>query len=122
MKVHQSLLFATAVLLFCACSRSKTEAFLPGTYVNVSKGELSQADDTLEIRSSEASNFIINRRTGFNLIREGKQGKREYEKEIWNVVYDQASGVLTETRKGRRITIFLDSGFIKVGRRKYIKQ
>ena len=116
------MLFATAVLLLGNCSRSKTEAFLPGTYVNYSRGELSEADDTLEVKASGASNFIISRHTGYHLIRRGKLGKREHESEIWYGVYDQASGVLTETKKGRQFTIFPDSGFIKVGSRKYVKQ
>ena len=122
MKISRPVLTLGIALLFGACNQRKTEGFLPGIYVNAAKGEFSQADDTLDIRPSEGSNFIINRRTGFNLIREGKIGKREYEREVWETIYDKSSGILTETRKGKVITIFPDSGFIKVGRRKYIKQ
>lgn len=110
------------MLLLGACKEKKTTAFLPGTYVNAAIGELSQADDTLEIKSVGPTSFLIHRKTGFNLIRNGMLGKREYETELWNTVYDPTNQTLSETRRGKLITIFPDSGFIKVGKRKYIKQ
>jgi len=121
MKIYRNL-FALALLLqVCACQRDKNRAFLPGTYTNSATGEYSTADDTLVVEHAENNNFLIHRHTGFNRIDNGKLGKREYEKEEWNTIYDEGTKTLMETRKGRLITLYPDSGYLKVGKRKYIK-
>lgn len=111
---------ALATLLF-ACHADQTREFMPGTYVNSAGGKYSLADDTLVIVPAESNNYLIERRTGFNRISEGVKGKREYEKESWNAIYDEGTKTLQETRSGKLITFYPDSAFLKVGKRKYIK-
>lgn len=114
-------LCAAAVLFVTACTSDKTRSFIPGTYVNSAGGEYSIASDTLVIEPAESNNFFIQRKTGFQVITDGKKGKRQYETEAWNAVYDEGTRTLTETRKGKLITFFPETSKLKVGKREYTK-
>lgn len=109
------------VLFTVACHREKTVSFIPGTYVNHAKGDYSLADDTLVIRLLEGSSYEILRKTGFNRIADGKTGKREYETEIWNAVYDSEAKVLNERRYGKVFSFYPDSAMLRLGNRTYNK-
>lgn len=114
-------LCAAAVLFITACTTDKTREFIPGTYVNSAGGEYSVADDTLVIEPAESNNFSIQRKTGFNVITDGTKGKRQHETEQWNAIYDEGTKGLTETRKGKFITFYPETGTLKVGKREYKK-
>jgi len=116
-------IIALLVILFnlSACRRDKSRTFLPGTYISSAVGEFSKADDTLIVESSAENQFMLHRRTGFNRIENGKIGKREYETEEWRATYDPATKTLLENRKGKLITIYPDSGYLLIGKRKYQK-
>ena len=107
--------------LFFGCSSDKVRDFMPGVYVNSAGGEFSVASDTLEVELVEGNNYVIHRRTGFNLVTDGKIGKREYEVEKWVGVYSPDTQVLTETKKGKLISFFPDSVSLTVGQRVYKK-
>jgi hypothetical protein len=64
-----------------ACKTDRIRSFAPGIFVNHSKGTLSMASDTLVISVEEGHNFKSQRRTGFRLIRGGKTGKKQFERE-----------------------------------------
>lgn len=114
-------LCAIAVLFVTACNTDKTREFIPGTYVNSAGSEYSVANDTLVIKPAESNNYSIQRKTGFNVITDGKKGKRQYETEQWNAIYDEGTKTLTETRKGKLITFYPETGTLKVGKREYTK-
>lgn len=114
-------LCAVAVLFVTACTSDKTRAFIPGTYLNSAGSQYSVANDTLVITPAESNNFSIRRKTGFNVITGGKKGKRQYETEEWNAIYDEGAKTLTETRKGKLITFYPETGTLKVGKREYTK-
>lgn len=113
------------IVLDCAfmlgCTSDKVRNFMPGVYVNSAGSEFSVASDTLAIEQVEGNNYVIHRRTGFNLVTNGKLGKREYEVEKWTAVYSPDTQVLTETKKGKLISFFPESGSLSVGRRLYRK-
>lgn len=94
---------------------------MAGVYVNSAGGEFSVASDTLEVELVEGNNYVIHRRTGFNLVTDGKIGKREYEVEKWSAVYNADTQVLTETKRGKLISFFPDGGSLTVGQRVYKK-
>lgn len=120
MKPKIILMMFSLVALF-ACSVDADRSFVTGIYVNSSAGEYSVADDTLVIEALKADRFTIHRKTGFNLIRNGRMGKREHETELWNGIYDKKTGVLTETRKGRVLLFYPDSAKLMIGSRSYQK-
>ncbi len=109
------------IACFLGCSQDKVRDFMPGIYVNSAGGEFSVASDTLEVELVEGRNYIIHRKTGFNMITDGKPGKREYETEEWKTIYNSESQSLTETRKGKLITFFPEMNSLSIGRRLYNK-
>lgn len=118
-------MIALMALLGCvtlfACNGDSNRSSITGTYVNHAGGTYSVADDTLMVQQVEGNNFTIHRRTGFNLIREGKKGKREHETEEWNGIYDAESGTLTETRRGKMMVFRADPASLSIGKREYKK-
>ncbi|MET3115381.1 hypothetical protein AAKU52_003130 [Pedobacter sp. CG_S7] len=116
------MLCAVAVLFVTACNQTTdTRSFIPGIYVNQSAGEYSIASDTLVIEASESNNYFIHRKTGFRRITDGKPGKREYETEEWNALYDQGTKSLTEMDKGKLLTFYPEANKLLVGKREYKK-
>ncbi|WEK20431.1 MAG: hypothetical protein P0Y49_04675 [Candidatus Pedobacter colombiensis] len=89
--------------------------------MNHSEGSYSVADDTLMIRQLEGIHYQITRRTGFNRMVDGKSGLREYEMETWSGLYDAEAGVINESRYGKVLSFFPDSGLLRVSNRVYKK-
>lgn len=121
MKKNIILFLLPAMVQFAGCERDTTKNFLSGTFINSATGAFSIAEDTLIIEAAQSNNFHITRRTGFNLIRKGKLGKRQYQMQRWQALYNEQSKALMETTKGRIMIIYPDSGYLMIGRRKYIK-
>jgi len=113
-------MIAIAVIV-AACNNGETASFILGIYVNAARSEFSIANDTLFIESASATTYFIHRKTGYGLIKNGKPGKLHYETEEWQAVYDEASKVLIETRRGKVITPLPETGKLVVGKREYIK-
>jgi hypothetical protein len=120
MKTNIILTVLTLAVLL-ACNTNNKQFDVPGTYVNYTSGKYSIANDTLVIESLEGNRFKVNRKTGFNLIRNGKRGKREYETEKWNTIYNEKTGVLTETQRGKELIFYPDSNMLMIGKRVYKK-
>lgn len=121
MKAIKLLLWLCSCLALTSCTGDKVRDFMPGTYVNSAGGEFSIASDTLKVELVEGNNYVIHRRTGYNLITDGEVGTREFETEKWNCAYSTATKTLSELRKGKIITFYPDSAAMKVGRREYQK-
>lgn len=93
-------------LALTACNSGGSGNNFSGTYVNHAESEFSIADDTLVIAHTDGEHFIIHRKTGFRELNEqGKSGKPQYEREEWPAVYDPKTGILTESRKGRVLSL-----------------
>ncbi|WP_316795077.1 hypothetical protein [Pedobacter agri] len=122
MKNYQLILVAVGLIQLMGCKTDNSRSFLPGTFVNSAGGEFSKADDTLALEQGEGNLFLIHRRTGFNLIENGKTGKRQYEREELKALYDESTKTLSEIKKGKLIIIYPDSGYLLVGKRKYVKK
>ncbi|MDN3588128.1 hypothetical protein QWY86_15700 [Pedobacter aquatilis] len=104
-----------------ACQGDRVRDFMPGSYVSSAGGEFSMASDTLKVELVEGNNYKVLRSTGYNLIRNGKVGRREYETQVWSCTYSVATNQLTELRKGRVISFFPGRGELSVGKRIYKK-
>lgn len=123
------LLVFSGVLLFYSCRRLEqitgqdVRSFIPGTYVNYAEGEFSVAYDTLLIQPMDAGSdaYRIYRNTAFRRVVEGKLGSAEQRHEKWLAVYDEKTRTLLESKKGKTISIFPDSGLVVVGSREYRK-
>lgn len=90
-------------VLFNACSSEQSS--LTGTYVNHAQSGFSIADDTLTVTHDKDQNYLIHRKTGFQLIDDsGKKGELILESEELKAVYDEGSASMAESKKGRVIS------------------
>ena len=104
-----------------ACTSDEVRDFMPGTYVNSAGGEFSIADDTLKVELIEGNSYQVLRSTEYNLIGDGKVGKREYGTELWSCTYSPDTKTLTELKKGKLICFFPEKKVLAAGRRVYKK-
>lgn len=102
MKATVKMMIA-AILLLAACQskNSKTQDFIPGTYVNAAKGEYAIANDTLTIKQTDGNNYRITRRTTYQAIRDGKLLPKHNKVENVNAVWDNNKQELDEPITGR---------------------
>jgi len=121
MKAIKSLLGLCLCLALASCRRDELRDFMPGTYVNSAGGEFSIASDTLKVELVEGNNYQVLRRTGYNLISDGKLGARKRETEVWSCAYGPSSNILTELGRGKMLSFFQKDGALKVGQRVYKK-
>jgi hypothetical protein len=119
---NRSLMLLVFMASLGACNKSgRVRDFAQGVFVNSSGGDYSLAQDTLAIVAEDEHNYKVYRRTGYQLLNKGKAGKHQFAKETWQTVFDQGTGMMTELRKGRQIIFYPDSGYLLIGRRKYLK-
>lgn len=102
MKATFKLMIAAICLLAaCQSKNSKTQDFIPGTYVNAAKGEYAIANDTLIIKQADDNNYQITRRTTYQAIRDGKLLPKHNKVENVNAVWDNNKQELDEPITGR---------------------
>ncbi len=121
MKAIKLLLGLALSSALASCAGDQVRDFMPGTYVNSAGGEFSIASDTLKVELIEGNNYVIHRRTGYNLITDGKIGLREYETEQWSCAYSKATKTLTESKRSKIISFFPEKQALQIGRRLYQK-
>ena len=121
MKAFKFLLGLCSCFALAGCSSDEVRDFMPGTYVNSAGGKYSIASDTLKIELIEGDSYQVLRSTGYNLISDGKIGKREYGTELWSCTNSPDTKTLTELKKGKLICFFPEKKTLAAGRRVYKK-
>ena len=115
------VLAVLGILGSCKTGNDKKD-FIVGIYVSDARGEFALASDTLLFSVGGGDNaYAIERRTGYQLITDGKPGKREWDRETWTGIFDPEKGLVQEIQKGRVIRFVSDSGYLVIGRRVYRK-
>jgi hypothetical protein len=104
MKTLKILIIMICALSIISCNSSKGPD-ITGTYVSTYQNEYSTGNDTLLITAfnTDGGIYQIERRTGYQKIREGKMLPREFKKVKWTATYDNEKQVLNETEYGRKI-------------------
>jgi len=99
----RSVLAAAIVLVMVACQSKSTQTknFITGTYVNYSKGEYGEANDTLVIDQVNGNNYLITRKTTYQAIRDGKPLQKHHKVKKLNAIWDTQKQGLDETTTGR---------------------
>ena len=100
------ILLAIIITLFIGCNTKSNSNEPTGTFVNYSKGEYSLAFDTLIITplNQSGNSFQVERKTGYQKIRDGIIRPKEYKTEKWQSSWDEGTQTLSETEYGRQIT------------------
>ena len=121
MKVS-TILIALVITSLYSCSTTNNKTDITGTYVTQFKNEYSSTSDTLVIASeSNSQTYNVERRTGFNKVRDGKTLPKEFKVAKWVSTYDVDKQVLQETELGKQISILPDKKSLKLGDTKYQK-
>jgi hypothetical protein len=102
------------VLCLAGCQAERTENFIPGTYIRSFTQEFSVAADTLFIAGSGNKMYAITRKTGYKRIENGKTGNKQYKTAHWVARFDPETNFLYELQHGKVITLYPDSGYIRV--------
>ena len=121
MKVS-TILIALIVTSLYSCSPTSKKTDIPGTYVTQFKNEYSITSDTLVVASGANSQiYNIERRTGFNKIRDGKTLPKEFKVVKWVSSYDNEKQMLQETELGKQISVLSEKQSLKLGDSEYQK-
>lgn len=99
---------AVVGLMFLASCKNSTMANIEGTYVSQESGEYSVSSDTLVISMGEkigdVQHFEIVRRSGFQMVRDGKLRPKQYRVRKYSGHFDEkASAVLFGQDKSIRV-------------------
>lgn len=108
-------------LSWVGCRADGLRDFMAGSYVNDAGGVYSVASDTLLVKLVKGNDYRVDRRTGYNLIREGKLGQREFGAEVWWCRYREDTGELLELKWGKLLVFYPSDGVLRVGSRVYRK-
>jgi hypothetical protein len=112
------LLGATA---FFSCTADKVTGFMPGRYTTNGENEYSISWDTIIVKQIDELNYAVERRTRFRRIRNGIMQAWKHEVEVWETQVEPQTKNLIVLRHGKRIIFYPDSGYLKIGKRKYLK-
>ena len=108
MKTLKLIVLVSCAAAFAACTSKNPE--LSGVYVNQSQSEYSVASDTLIITvvSLTDKTYSVERRDGFQKIRNGAKLPIQFKQETWHATWDTNQQVLAETEYGRQIRLSPD--------------
>jgi hypothetical protein len=121
MKVS-TILIALIITTLYSCSPKSKTTDISGIYVTQFKNEYSITSDTLVVASeANSQTYSIERRTGFNKIRDGKTLPKEFKVAKWMSSYDIEKQMLQETELGKQISVLSEKQSLKLGDSEYQK-
>jgi hypothetical protein len=121
MKVSTILIALTITVLF-GCSPASNKSDISGTYVTQFKNEYSITSDTLVIAlEGNSQTYNVERKTGFNKVRDGKTLPKEFKVTKWVSSYDTDKHLLQETELGKQISVIPEKQSLKFGDTEYQK-
>jgi len=105
----------------CSGHGDHVAAFIPGKYVHASEGPYSRAEDTLIISLVTAQTYRIERRAGFQPLRNGQFLPKRFKAEVLSGAYDPKKQALFETTKGRVFVFDVQKALLRVNKAVYRK-
>ena len=122
MKTLKFLTFISCAMIIIACNSSKNPE-LSGVYINKAQSEYSIASDTLIVTviSLTDKSYSVERRTGYQKIRNGQKLPAEHKQEKWQATWNPDKQVLAETEFGRQISVLRDKPGVQLKNTVYLK-
>jgi photosystem II stability/assembly factor-like uncharacterized protein len=116
MKTLKFMLLIAIAILAIACNHAKDTA-ISGVYVVSTRNEYTILSDTLVIEAYnlEAGVFQIEKRSGYQLIRNGKILPKQFKQKSWKATFDKEKQVLSETAIGKQIYLNTAAGTLSFG-------
>ena len=107
----------------CGGSADNIKDFIPGTYARVAIGEYSKAWDTIYINHYDPSQgtYVIEQRTAFQRIKEGKLQPREFARRKQIAVIDEQTHQLQDPKTGKYYTFSPERESVLAGSAEYKK-
>ena len=96
-------------------------AFIPGVYVREFTHEFAFGYDTLEIRHINGDTYAIEKRSGYQRIREGLVPEAVRNQEKWTGVYNAREGHMMEQRRGKLLVFQPEEQKLLLGAVAYYK-
>lgn len=117
-----TILIALIITTLISCSPTSKPTDISGTYVTQFKNEYSNTSDTLVVASeANLQTYNIERRTGFNKIRDGKTLPKDFKVAKWIASYNLEKQLLQETELGKQISVSPERLSLKLGDTEYQK-
>jgi hypothetical protein len=115
MKTYKFILLIAIALLAIACNHKDTA--ISGVYVVSTKNEYTILNDTLiiEAYNLEAGVYQIEKRSGYELIRDGKILPKQFRQKSWQATFDKEKQLLSETAFGKQMYLNTDAGTLSFG-------
>ena len=105
----------------CGTGAQQVRDFIPGVYVREFSHEFAFGYDTLIIRHTKANTYSIEKRSGYQRLREGKEPELVRNREQWTGLYNEREQHLMEQRRGKLLTFQLEEGKLLLGASEYYK-
>ena len=117
-----SIIFLFVTFLFYSCTDSAKKLNVEGIYVTQFKNEFSVTDDSLVVKKINSSNYTysIQRKSGFNKIRNGVRQPKEFKTQFWDATFNPDKKVLLQSELGKQIYL-LNNSNLKLGNSEYQK-
>lgn len=87
-----------------AYSVQTVEAFIPGVYVREFSHEFAFGYDTLELRLVRGHTYSIQKRSGYQRVREGAAPEAVRHVEKWTGLYNEREQHIMEQKRGKLLT------------------
>jgi len=95
--------------------------FIPGTYVREFSHEFAFGYDTLVVRHINANTYSIEKRSGYQRLREGKEPEAVRNQEKWMGLYNEREQHIMEQKRGKLLTFQPKEGTLLLGASVYYK-
>lgn len=111
------------MVVFLGCTDKVRTSNFAGTYVFDFRNEFSITSDTLIVSKDGSSNgnFFIERRSGFQKIRNGLLKDKEYKSVKWEATYDSNKSILIQSDFGKQVKVSLEHNTLQLGTSDYKK-
>lgn len=111
------------VAMGCGGAIDAVKNFIPGTYIRFAAGDYSKAWDTLYINHYEPSQctYVIEQRTGYQRIVDGKVQPREHRRRKYIAVIDEQTYQLQDPKTGKYFTFSPERESMLAGSAEYKK-
>ena len=121
MKRTSAIVAVVLTITGCKLSDNGNPDVVLGTYTRRVHNEFSDGRDTLLIKHLEGAAYGIQHRMAYRRMVDGKAGTVETKTEHWTALYDEAQGVLRETKRGRILSFQPEKKTLLVGSSVYQK-
>lgn len=115
------IIFLFSCSYACGTGGQQVRDFIPGIYVREFSHEFAFGYDTLLIRHIKANTYSIEKRSGYQRLREGAATESVRNIEKWTGLYNEREQHIMEQRRGKLLTFQPVEDKLLLGASEYYK-